>query len=100
MDIQKTPLKIKTPNRSSNESVNTSNAAATRTQRQLSHLNSQVAQLHANICDFNEQIAITTRQYQDIQTLGKIHGSLFMASRTVFENDNFDADGDQQEVSN
>lgn len=94
MNIQNSPLKIKTPTRSSAGNDAPSNAAASRTQRQLSHLNSQVAQLHANICDFNEQMAITMRQYQDIQNLGKLQGSLFMACRTVFENENFkDVDG-------
>lgn len=62
-------------------------------QRQLSHLNSQLAQLHANLSDFNELINTTCVQYKSIERLGIMHGSLFMASHTVFENDNFNKMG-------
>lgn len=58
-------------------------------QRQISHLNSQLAQLHANLSDFNELINTASAQYKSIERLGIMHGSLFMASHTVFENDNF-----------
>ena len=56
-------------------------------QRHLSHLNSQLAQLHANLSDFTDLINTTCVQYKLIQRLGVMHGSLFMASHTVFEND-------------
>mmetsp|Transcript_4251 Transcript_4251/g.4214 ORF Transcript_4251/g.4214 Transcript_4251/m.4214 type:complete len:81 (+) Transcript_4251:38-280(+) len=58
-------------------------------QRHLSHLNSQLAQLHANLSDFNELINTTSAQFKSIEKMGIMHGSLFMASHTVFENDNF-----------
>lgn len=61
-------------------------------QRQLSHLNSQMAQLHANLSDFNELIHTTCTQYKSIEKLGKLHASLLMASHGVFESDNFSND--------
>ncbi|CAI5756703.1 unnamed protein product [Candida verbasci] len=63
------------------------------TQRQLSHLNSQMAQLHANLSDFNELINTTVLQYNRIENLGKIHASIFMASQKVFEEEMFNDDG-------
>lgn len=67
-------------------------------QRQLSHLNSQLAQLQANLSDFNDLIGTTCYQYKSIEKLGVIHGSLFMASHTVFESDNFrDEISDEEE---
>lgn len=59
------------------------------TQRKLSHLNSQMAQLNANLCDFNDLLVTTCSQYQSIEKLGKIHASIFMAGHTVFEDENF-----------
>ncbi|KAK6461726.1 DASH complex subunit Hsk3 like-domain-containing protein [Scheffersomyces coipomensis] len=67
-------------------------------QRQLSHLNSQIAQLHANLNDFNDLIQITCNQYQSIEKLGKIHAGLFMASHSVFENDNFNTNEEEPET--
>ncbi|CAK9435460.1 uncharacterized protein LODBEIA_P01870 [Lodderomyces beijingensis] len=64
-------------------------STATITQRQLSHLNSQIAQLQANLADFNDLIKTTTQQYQSLEQLGKIQASLFMASHKVFEDENF-----------
>lgn len=61
-------------------------------QRHLSHLNSQLAQLHANLSDFTDLINTTCVQYKLIQRLGIMHGSLFMASHTVFEHDNYRAE--------
>ncbi|ODV77287.1 uncharacterized protein CANTADRAFT_55576 [Suhomyces tanzawaensis NRRL Y-17324] len=66
-------------------------------QRQLSHLNSQMAQLHANLSDFNELIHTTCTQYQSIENLGKLHAAMFMASHAVFENDNFSGQETQDE---
>lgn len=54
-------------------------------QRQLSHLHSQLAQLEANLSDFENLIKITTFQAEYIKKLGIMHGSLFMASHKVFE---------------
>lgn len=59
------------------------------TQRKLSHLNSQMAQLNANLCDFNDLLSITCNQFQSIEKLGKIHASIFMACHGVFEDENF-----------
>lgn len=61
-------------------------------QRHLSHLNSQLVQLNANLSDFNDLITSTSLQFKSIEKLGIIHASLFMASHTVFENDNFKQD--------
>lgn len=58
--------------------------------RHLSHLNSQLAQLHANLSDFSDLINTTCVQYKLMQRLGVMHGSLFMASHTVFEHDNYE----------
>ncbi|KAG2733440.1 hypothetical protein G9P44_002965 [Scheffersomyces stipitis] len=66
-----------------------SNVTSSIRQRQLSHLNSQMAQLHANLSDFNDLIQTTCSQYQSIEKLGKLHAGLFMASHSVFESDNF-----------
>lgn len=68
-------------------------------QRQLSHLNSQVAQLHANLTDMNELIATTCTQYLAVERLGKLHAAMFMASHAVFESDNFEGTtgGDKNE---
>jgi len=51
-----------------------------------------MAQLHANLSDFNELIHTTCTQYKSIEKLGKLHASLFMASHGVFESDNFSND--------
>lgn len=64
-------------------------------QRHVSHLNSQLAQLHANLTDFNELIGITVAQYKSIEKLGIMHGALFKASHAVFENDNFSLNSTQ-----
>jgi hypothetical protein len=59
--------------------------------RQMSHLNSQMAQLHANLMDFNDLIETTSNQFVAMEKLGKLHGALFMASHTVFEMDQFES---------
>lgn len=66
-----------------------SSSSSSVTQRKLSHLNSQMAQLNANLCDFNDLLVTTCSQYQSIEKLGKIHASIFMAGHTVFEDENF-----------
>jgi hypothetical protein len=60
-------------------------------QRHLSHLNSQLAQLQANLSDFNQLLTITALQVKHIERLGVMHGALFMASHVVFENDAINA---------
>ena len=46
-------------------------SSSSATQRKLSHLNSQMAQLNANLCDFNDLLVTTCSQYQSIEKLGK-----------------------------
>ena len=60
-------------------------SSSSATQRKLSHLNSQMAQLNANLCDFNDLLVTTCSQYQSIEKLGKIHASIFMAGHTVLK---------------
>lgn len=84
------------PKRSTRASV-VNSSTSTITQRQLSHLNSQVAQLHANLSDFNDLMTTTIQQYQSLEVLGKIQASLFMASHKVFEEDTFN---DQEKYEN
>ncbi|KAI3405773.1 hypothetical protein KGF56_001380 [Candida oxycetoniae] len=86
------------PKRASRPSIQVS--TSTITQRQLSHLNSQVAQLHANVSDFNELLKTTAQQYQSLQMLGKLQASLFMASHRVFEEESFKDDEAIRESSN
>lgn len=57
---------------------------------QLGKLKSQVEQLHENLSNFNVLITETCGQYKSIETLGKLHAGLFMASHAVFENENFE----------
>ncbi|EMG50989.1 hypothetical protein G210_5326 [Candida maltosa Xu316] len=59
------------------------------TQRKLYHLNSQMAQLNANLSDFNDLLVNTCSNYEKIEQLGKIHASIFMAGHSVFEEENF-----------
>ncbi|KAI5951449.1 hypothetical protein KGF54_004523 [Candida jiufengensis] len=68
-----------------NQSSSIQSSTSAITNRQLSHLNSQIAQLQANLSDFNDLLTTSCDQYKNIELLGKIHASLFMASRKVFE---------------
>lgn len=54
-------------------------------QRQLSHLHSQLAQLEANLSDFETLLKVTTFQAEYMKKLGIMHGALFMASHKIFE---------------
>lgn len=63
-------------------------------QEQLTRLNEQLAMLHSNLSDFDGLVKETAGQYQSIQNLAIMHGSLFMASHTVFGN-NYNADTEQ-----
>lgn len=65
-------------------------------QSQLSHLNSQLLQLQSNLQDFHEHIKDTCCQFESIQELGVIHGSIFMACHRVFDKDNFDNASDEE----
>lgn len=51
---------------------------------QLAQLNEQMAILHSNLTKFDALIKDTAVQYESIQKLGVMHGSLFMASHSVF----------------
>lgn len=51
---------------------------------QFAELNEQVAILHTNLSKFDGLINDTAVQFETIQKLGVMHGSLFMASHTVF----------------
>lgn len=45
-------------------------------QRQLSHLNNQVAHLQANLSDLESLVKITSIQAEYIKKIGIMHGSL------------------------
>ncbi|RLV95663.1 hypothetical protein JA1_000728 [Spathaspora sp. JA1] len=57
-------------------------------ERQLSHLNSQVGQLHANVSDFHELLQTTASQYYMIEKLGKMQGHFLLAANQYFEDIN------------
>ncbi|KAI5963308.1 uncharacterized protein KGF55_003100 [Candida pseudojiufengensis] len=78
------PRRTSTNHPHSHSSSTTTSTSAI-TNRQLSHLNSQIAQLQANLSDFNDLLTTSCDQYKNIEMLGKIHASIFMASRKVFE---------------
>lgn len=59
-------------------------AASDRKAEQFAQLNEQVAILHTNLAKFDGLIKDTSVQFEAIQKLGVLHGSLFMASHTVF----------------
>lgn len=67
------------------------NSTSSIKQRQLSHLNAQLAQLQANLTDLDNLIKITAIQAEYIEKIGLMHGSLFMASHDVFERESFAA---------
>jgi DASH complex subunit Hsk3 like len=53
-----------------------STAPASIKPRQLSHLNSQLAQLQANLADMENLLRMTAVQAEHIRDLGGIHGGL------------------------
>lgn len=68
--------------------------------RQLTHLNSQIAQLQANISDMDNLLRVTVVQADYIKKLGIMHSSLFMASHKVFEEEAMNAqEYDEEEES-
>lgn len=57
-------------------------------QRHFNSLQLELQRLHHNMGEFNELINETSNQYKYIQNLAIMHGSLFMASNTVFGHEN------------
>ncbi|WPK23461.1 hypothetical protein PUMCH_000702 [Australozyma saopauloensis] len=53
---------------------------------QMAQLNEQFAILQANLAEFDGLIKDVSVQYQSLQDLAIMHGSMFMASQTVFGN--------------
>jgi len=53
--------------------------------RQYTHLQSQLAQLQANLSDTEELLRMTATQAENIRILGALHGGLFMAASKIFE---------------
>lgn len=51
---------------------------------QFEELHEQLALLHSNLSEFDNLVKDTARQYESIQSLALMHGSMFMASHTVF----------------
>lgn len=66
-------------------------------EQQLAQLNEQVAILHSNLTKFDSLVKDTAVQYEAVQKLGVMHGSLFMASHTVFGNSYNDKGADRGE---
>lgn len=52
--------------------------------RQLSHLHSQLAQLHANLSDLENHFRVTAIQAEAVRRLGGLQGSMFMSASKVF----------------
>ncbi|KAF3908719.1 hypothetical protein ABW20_dc0104959 [Dactylellina cionopaga] len=53
--------------------------------RQYTHLQSQLAQLQANLSDMEELLRMTATQAENIKVLGALHGGLFIGATKVFE---------------
>ncbi|ODQ63940.1 hypothetical protein NADFUDRAFT_52926 [Nadsonia fulvescens var. elongata DSM 6958] len=53
--------------------------------RQMSHLNAQFAQLAANVSDLDNLITTTSKQAESFRNIGILHGSLFIAAHSMFE---------------
>ncbi|KAK6543280.1 hypothetical protein TWF694_000038 [Orbilia ellipsospora] len=53
--------------------------------RQYTHLQSQLAQLQANLSDMEELLRMTATQAENIKVLGGLHGGLFVGATKVFE---------------
>ncbi|KAG9232407.1 DASH complex subunit Hsk3 like-domain-containing protein [Amylocarpus encephaloides] len=51
--------------------------------RQFAHLNSQLAQLSANLADTENLLRMTSIQAERVRELGAFHGALFMAASKV-----------------
>ncbi|KJZ75797.1 hypothetical protein HIM_04954 [Hirsutella minnesotensis 3608] len=51
--------------------------------RQLTHLNSQLAQLSANLADTENLLRMTSVQAESLRGLGSWHAGLFMAASKV-----------------
>jgi len=67
------------PARNARQSLAPSTAKA----RQLSHLNSQLAQLQAHLADLQDIMRVTAVQAENIKALGGLNGALLMAAGKV-----------------
>ncbi|EMR11476.1 hypothetical protein PNEG_00491 [Pneumocystis murina B123] len=56
--------------------------------RQLSHLNSQLAQLHAHLSDLENHFRVTAIQADAVRRLGGLQGSMFISASKVFGEEN------------
>ncbi|KAF3927495.1 hypothetical protein AA313_de0200355 [Arthrobotrys entomopaga] len=60
-------------------------SSSTYKSRQYTHLQSQLAQLQANLSDMEELLRMTATQAENIKVLGGLHGGLFVGATKVFE---------------
>ncbi|RPB27585.1 hypothetical protein L211DRAFT_865733 [Terfezia boudieri ATCC MYA-4762] len=58
----------------------TTASASSNKHRQLSHLNSQLTQLHAHLSDLEDLVRMTAVQAEHIRALGGIHGAFLLMS--------------------
>ncbi|KAG4301678.1 hypothetical protein PCK1_002163, partial [Pneumocystis canis] len=58
--------------------------------RQLSHLHSQLAQLHANLSDLENHFRVTAIQADAVRKLGALQASMFMAVSRVLGEENLE----------
>lgn len=63
--------------------------AGAQKQERLLRLRDELNRLQYGLNEFNNLVEETSTQYKSMQRLAVMHGSLFMASNTVFGNDNF-----------
>ncbi|KAK6341716.1 hypothetical protein TWF696_008783 [Orbilia brochopaga] len=63
----------------------TAGSSSTYKTRQYTHLQSQLAQLQANLSDMEELLRMTATQAENIKILGGLQGGLFMGATKVFE---------------
>ncbi|KAF8453012.1 DASH complex subunit Hsk3 like-domain-containing protein [Terfezia claveryi] len=61
----------------------TTASASSNKHRQLSHLNSQLTQLHAHLSDLEDLVRMTAVQAEHIRALGGIHGALLMSAAKI-----------------
>ncbi|CUS13877.1 unnamed protein product [Tuber aestivum] len=71
------------PQPSSSRNTRQSLAPSTAKARQLSHLNSQLAQLQAHLADLQDIMRVTAVQAENIKSLGGLNGALLMAAGKV-----------------
>lgn len=80
-----------TPSNTGGVTPTSTSISATAAEREvhLLHLKDQLTRLQYNLNEFNALFNDTTTHFKAMQNLAVMHGSLFMASNTVFGNDNF-----------